>query len=463
VSRIPIRVRLTLAFGLAMAVVLAAVGAFLYLRLGDSLLEQLDDSLEARAAELAPLVRAQDGDVPTARLGATDDQGFAQILASDGSLLASSPAVRTGALVDGEALARLGSSASFLRRDDVHGLEGEPARLLAVPTAGPSRSLFLVVGASLEDREEALDQLLGELLIIGPVALALSSALGYLLAATALRPVETMRRRAAEVSTERPGQRLPMPRARDEIRRLGETLNAMLQRLEDGIARERRFVADASHELRTPLALLQAELELALRRPRTHDELAQALGSASGEVDRLVQLAEGLLVLARADEGNLPVRREPLEPLGLLESVARRYGPRAAREGRALSIDARTEGAIVGDRLRLEQALGNLVDNALRHGGGSVRLEVEARDDAVDLIVRDEGTGFPVEFLPRAFERFARADEVRSGGGGAGLGLAIVQAIAHAHGGTAVAANVNGAGAVVVVSLPAANQERSAG
>lgn len=459
-SRMPIRVRLTLAFTIAMAVVLAAVGAFLYLRLGDSLLEQVDDGLEARASALVPLVRAQGRDLPAGELDAPDDEGFAQLLASDGALVVSSPGVAGGALVGGGELARAAAAPFHVERE-VAGLGGERARLLVTRTSVPSGDLVLVVGASLEDRVEALDGLRSELLIIGPVALLLSSGLAYLLAASALRPVETMRRRATEISADRPGRRLPLPPARDEIRRLGETLNAMLQRLEDGLARERRFVADASHELRTPLALLQTELELALRRPRSREELEQALGSASEEVDRLVQLAEGLLVLARADEGELTLRCEPVPALELLESVTRRYARRAERDGRTLNVVARADVRILGDRLRLEQALGNLVDNALRYGAGEIRLETRAANGAVELLVADEGEGFPPELLPAAFRRFARADEARSGGG-AGLGLAIVEAIAHAHGGSARAANAAG-GAVVALSLPAAERPPGAG
>jgi signal transduction histidine kinase len=221
----------------------------------------------------------------------------------------------------------------------------------------------------------------------------------------------------------------------------------MLGRLEAGLERERGFVADASHELRTPLALLQAELELALRRPRSREELEQALRSAAGETDRLVRLAEDLLVLARSDQGRLAIRREPLPADELLAGVAGRFGG-----GVAVVPPRGVE--LVGDRDRLEQALGNLVDNALRHGGGSATLSAVVQDGTVELHVRDEGAGFPPEFLPRAFERFSRPDDARSGGG-AGLGLAIARAIAEAHGGSAGAANAGARGADVWLALPA--------
>ena len=247
-----------------------------------------------------------------------------------------------------------------------------------------------------------------------------------------------MRAEAAAISGSEPGRRLPSGRARDEIARLAGTLNEMLARLERAIERERSFVADASHELRTPLALLQAELELALRKPRTDAELEEAVRSATAETERLVRLAEDLLVLAQADDGRLPLRRGPVRADELLDAVREAFRPRADAAGRAIEAEA---DAIVldADRLRLEQALGNLVDNALRHGAGAIRLDAVEHDDRVELHVRDEGPGLPPDFLPHAFERFSRADAARTGGG-AGLGLALASAIAEAHGGTAQAA-----------------------
>jgi signal transduction histidine kinase len=226
----------------------------------------------------------------------------------------------------------------------------------------------------------------------------------------------------------------------------------MLGRLQDSLARERRFVADASHELRTPLALLQTELELALRHERTPGELEDALRSAKHEVERLARLAEDLLVLARLDEGQLPLRTDELAAQDLLDSVARRFDTRATGEARTLEVAAEAF-SLEGDRLRLEQALGNLVDNALRHGAGTVRLEAARRDGEVELRVADEGQGFAPELIPVAFDRFTRRDEAR-GDGAAGLGLAIVAAIARAHGGSASAANGQDGGAVVTLALP---------
>jgi two-component system OmpR family sensor kinase len=355
------------------------------------------------------------------------EESLAQVLDADGEVIRGF--VRP--------LAEPATQEHFVDRE-VAGLDDNPYRLLVVPAEGGQT---VVVGTSLEDRNDALGGLLAAFLVGGPFALALSTLLGYLLAGALLRPVEDMRRRAAEISTERAGQKLPLPRAHDEIYRLGSTLNEMLGRLEAGIARERRFVADASHELRTPLALLSTELELAQRRPRSPEELLAALDSAAEEVERLTRLAEDLLVLARADEGQLPLRREEIPVKDLLETVAGRFDQN-------VEVGAQDGDSIVGDRLRLEQALGNLVDNARRHGAGTIRLQAERWDDRIELRVSDEGPGFPPELLPHAFDRFTRGDEARERGG-TGLGLAIVAAVAKAHGGRAYAE-----GSTVTIELP---------
>jgi two-component system OmpR family sensor kinase len=170
-----------------------------------------------------------------------------------------------------------------------------------VPVRARGRRLVAVVGTSTEGRTESQADLAQLLLVGGPVALLLASLAAYGVAAAALRPVEAMRARAAEVSTAAPDQRLPVPPTHDEIARLGVTLNAMLGRLGEALAHERRFVADASHELRTPLAILKAELDLALSQERSPAELRAALSSASEETDRLTQLAEDLLTIAGAN------------------------------------------------------------------------------------------------------------------------------------------------------------------
>jgi two-component system OmpR family sensor kinase len=427
VRRVPIRWRLSLAFALVMAVVLSALGAFLYVRLESSLIDGLDETLELRTAQIQS----------SNELGTAGDEGIAQLYDPIGRLLESSPPGRDPILV----FAEVGRGRPFT-------LERDGFRLLVSPV--DRSDAVVAVGVTLEDTEDALNSLLAQLLIVGPLALLLASVGGYFLAAAALRPVEAMRREAEAVSAAEPGRRLTLPPANDELRRLGETLNTMLARLETGLERERRFVADASHELRTPLAMLRAELDLALRRERTPDELDRAVRSAAEETERLSRLAEDLLVLARAEGGELPVRREPVVAADLIKGIADRFRSRADGAGREIETRAEDGLVLYVDRLRAEQAVGNLVDNALRHGRG--RIQVEARcggDGTAELHVRDEGPGFPPELAARAFEPFSRGDAARTGPG-AGLGLALVDVIARAHRGSA---HVEGADAWIV--LPA--------
>ena len=452
-ARLPIRLKLTLAFAVTTALVLAATGLFVYLRLESELDRSVDQSLRSRAADISALIKqadsglAQSGTSPLSEQG----EGFAQILDGQRHIVDSTPSVRKRPVLTPAELARATHATTLVARDGQNG--GDSARVLATPVQAQGRNLVVVVGASTENQNEALDNLVSQLLIGGPIALLLVSLAGYGVAAAALRPVESMRRRAAAISASEPGQRLPVPPARDEISRLGDTLNAMLARLETAFARERTFVADASHELRTPLSILKTELELALRRGRRPQELTDALRSAAEETDRLQQLAEDLLVIARSDQGRLPVRATEIDLPDLLGDVRERFAGRAASADRAIAVSGDGPSRLVADGMRIEQALGNMIDNALRYGSGTIEIRAREANGNVELHVVDSGAGFPEVFLPSAFERFSRVDVARARGG-TGLGLAIVAAIAAAHGGRARAANLRDGGADVWITVP---------
>jgi len=444
-SRIPIRLRLTLAFTVAMALVLAAMSFLVYDRVDHALVASIDQSLRSQTIDVAHLDRGR-LDLDSAAGG-----GIAQVIRPDGSIAASDPR-GLPLLLDSADLRRVAGGGRILRSGRLPGLR-EHWRVLVEPSVVRGRPSVLVAARSLEPRDETLDHLLRELALAGPLALLLAALLGYALAAAALRPVEAMRVRAQAISASTPSARLPQPPGRDEIARLAETLNAMLGRLQAAVEHERRFVADASHELRTPLALLRTELELALRRPRTREALEDALRSASQETERLTRLAEDLLLIARSDAGELPVRREPVPAAEVLEVVAQRFGGVAAERGRKLELVPPDGIVLDADPTRLEQALGNLVDNALAHGRGRILLSAEPRGELVALHVEDEGPGFPAGFLDDAFQRFSRPDQSRSGSG-SGLGLSIVDLIAEAHGGSAGARNRAEGGADVWIAVP---------
>jgi heavy metal sensor kinase len=442
-----LRTRVTLVAAVLTAIVLAATGIFVYARLQSDLRQSTDATLRSRA-DAEALVVERTGSFSSDQ----PDDAFAQLLAPDGSVLDASSAINGAAALMPAGIA----TPPYLERDAVR-IEGEQvsARMLAIRL---SNGDVLVVGVSLDDQRQTLAGLGASLAIGGPLALALVSVVTWLLVGWTLRPVDSMRAEAAAISASEPGRRLPVPNTDDELARLAETLNAMLDRLEEAIERERRFVDDASHELRTPLSNLKAGLELALRRSRTADELEAEIRSAAEETDRLSRLAEDLLVLARADRGRLPIRREPVDVASLVGGTVAWFAARAAE--RRVGIDVRVPEELRADvdELRVRQALGNLLDNGLRAAasGGRVSVAAERENGSLRLEVRDTGPGFPPEFLPVAFEAFTRPDAGRSRpGGGAGLGLAIVAAVAQAHGGSVSAENLPDGGAVVVVSFPA--------
>ena len=329
-SRLPIRIRLTLAFTLVMALVLAGIGRFRYLRLA-SALDGARSTRELRARRRRRRGARQQSDT-SLREGRNvqPGSGFAQNDRTPGNVIDATPNSRSATAQCWSLRATLSHSRFFATT-----IGTEHVRLLAVPTIAQGQRLVVVVGASLEPRAETLADLRRQLLVGGPIALLLASLAGYLLAAAALRPVERMSERAATISAASPGRRLPVPPANDEIARLGRRLNEMLARLEGALERERTLVSNASHELRTPLALMKTEIELALAEPESAPALAAAR-SAGEETDRLSQLTDDLLLLARVDSGELPLRRSDVPAAELLGTIATRFERRAADAGRTI-------------------------------------------------------------------------------------------------------------------------------
>jgi signal transduction histidine kinase len=453
--RVPVRLRLTLAFAVVMAVVLTAAGLFVHQRSRANLDRALASSLHARSADIATLAQQSDSGLKEATVSRRAE--VAQILDRRGHVIDQTPGLPHGPLVTGRALdrARRGRSATI----DARLPSGQPGRLLATQVRGQDRPLIIVVGQSLVDRNRALNDLAGVLMLGGPIALVLACVAGYALTGAALRPVDALRRRADAISASDLEARLPSAGGNDELGRLGRTLNQMLARIHESVARERTFVADASHELRTPLTMLRTELELIERDLPSGADLQAAARSAIDETDRLTRLADDLLLLARADHGEGALRAEPVLATVLLADAAARARRRAPEGGVEVAVVDDGEAAVLADRDRVAQALDNVVDNARRHARGRVDLYVQLNGGLVDLHVVDDGPGFPEDFLPHAWERFARPDAGRTEDG-TGLGLAIVRTIAEMHGGHAGARNRPGGGADVWIALPAAGLSR---
>jgi heavy metal sensor kinase len=449
--RLPIRTRLTILFAALMAAVLAIAGTLVYRGFAAQLDQAIDERVTVLARELAGDLK--DGETQVLHdFGNGESEGFfAQVLGPDGKIAeshdtAAAPLIgpselRATAIIDRQAPSPDGAMR---------------AARLSVEAAAGERTV--IVGKFLAERDQALASLALLLWLAGPALAIVASLLAWLLSGAALRPVEELRRQASLISESNLAKRLPVPETGDEVAALAKSLNDMLARIEEAFERERRFVDDASHELRTPLGILKTELDLALRRARTKEELETALRSASEESERLNRLAEDLLVLARADRGKLPLKRETIDAETLLKRTAARFEPKARQRGVSLEVTAPAGLAIDVDALRMQQAIGNLIVNALAHTPRGGRIAVAALiDRARELVlaVTDSGAGFPPGFIKTAFDPFTRADPGRSRrDGGAGLGLAIVKGVVEAHGGTVMAVNRPKGGAVVTLRIP---------
>ena len=436
-----LRARLAALFALGAGSVLVAGLILLHAHLTAELDGAVNATLRRRAAELA--TRIQTGDATVTR-----SEGFAQILDADGMVVSASQTLSADAalLTRAELDSALQGETLFDRW--VPGL-GQHGRLLARPLVAGGRPLVVVVGASKDPIVRAQKRLRLALAVAGPLMVAGLAFGGWLLAGAALRPVLRMSEQANAISLRAPGARLPQPPGNDEIATLGQTLNAMLDRMEAAFAHERAFVDDASHEIRTPISVMRAELELALLEA-DDDTVRASLRSALEETDRLSRLTENLLVLARADADRLGLRPEPVDLRSVVDQVVSRVS-----RGRPV-IQVRGGGAVVdADPVRVEQVVTNLVGNACRFARERVAVEIDEDDRAAVLRVADDGPGFPPGVLPVVFDRFVRGDPARGrAGGGSGLGLSIVAAIVEGHGGRVSAANGPPlGGAVVTVEL----------
>jgi len=312
-------------------------------------------------------------------------------------------------------------------------------------------------GALLDKVQQDLRQWLIFLLVGLPLVAAIAVGGGYFLIKRALMPVDRIAATAERIGSHNLSERLPVANTGDELERLSTTLNHMIQRLEEAFQHSRRFMADASHELRTPLTVLRGELETFVQEPSLAPEMRERLGSALEELERLVNIVEGLFAIARLDAGEAQVELVKFDLGKLAASTTDQMSLLGEDKNIKITCVAANEIWVEGDRARMKQVVVNLLDNAIKYTpeGGAVGLKVGTRDDKAVLEVSDTGMGIPAESLPRVFERFYRVDEARSRElGGAGLGLSIVKSICVAHHGRVDAASKLGQGSVFRVELP---------
>jgi len=326
--RLPIRLRLTIAFAGVLAAVLAVGGLVLFTQFRSDFDNLTGANLSSRAADAAALVASGE---PRAALTRSQER-LAQVYDARGRLVASTPALSHSRLLTPEQARRAARGRLRLARVQVPAGATTVSAHAAKAFGGP---LAVAVAEPLDRRDQALDRLAELLLIVGPLALVLATYAGYQVAGAALGPVERMRARAEQITERDTAERLPVPATNDEIEELGHTLNALLGRLDEALGRERRLLSEASHELRTPLTVLLTEVQVALRGDHDADELREALESVGHEAKRLSRLADDLLTLARADAGHLPVRPERLDAEQILAAAAQR----ASAAGRLGTFD----------------------------------------------------------------------------------------------------------------------------
>jgi signal transduction histidine kinase len=411
------------------AAALAAGGAALVWELRRSQVHNVGSAARLRALDVASLVRS--GTLPIVLASPTEDITVVQVVDNTGRVVAATdnlegePAIATFVPSGDQPVTRTVSRVPVG--------EGHPFVVAAVRVASPQGVRIVYSAGSLALVDSTMHSAIVALVTGLPVLLVLVTITTWLLVGRALRPVEQIRAQVAEISTQALDRRVPEPASGDEIGRLARTMNDMLDRLQVGAERQRRFTADASHELRSPLASLRSQLEVARAHPERADWTLTSDDSLA-EIDRMERLVRDLLVLARADAGGLNVGIDRVDLAQLVRGEAERVRARGA-----VTVDDRgiVSGDVAGNADWLRGVVGNLLDNAERHARSTVTVEVARRGSTVELVVANDGPGIPPEAREHVFERFARLDESRDrDAGGAGLGLAIARDVLAAHRGT---------------------------
>jgi len=462
----PLRVRLTLWYGTALAVILVTFAVVLYAEMDRGLKGQVDRSLEEAAAtavrslelhRFGPFLQFEDLADQFPELALLEN--FFQIFSPTGKITIQSPNLKSRDIpLSRTALEQAFKGQTTLESVRFHG--ESPLRLISVPIIYEGTLINIVqVGTSLQPVEETLHRLLIILLVTVPVALVAALAGGWFLAGRALRPVESITLAAQRIAAGDLNQRLSVPRSSDEVGRLAVTFNEMIARLEASFRQVRQFTTDASHELRTPLTVLKGETELALRRPRSAEDYELVLESSLEEIDWMTRIVDKLFFLSRADLGEVKMESIPVRLDTLAEDIQRQATLLGQDQDVQVTLGTVTPATVQGDELRLRELLLNLVDNAIKYSrpGGKVEISLVSEENTARLSVLDHGIGIPPEVQARIFDRFYRADDARvHAKKGTGLGLSICKWIAEAHHGWIEVQSTDGEGSQFTVVLPLA-------
>lgn len=453
-----IGMKLTAWYAVCMAGTLCALGFLAFLGMRTSIHSTVDEQLRDRMGSVREAIDSamRKGDANLLRQELDEDSelrpqsDLLQVWDDQGNLIYQSAPLRNNSLPRSAAASRPGT----------FWMGGVPVRSLQSATEVNHHVYHVQVAARMGEFYEALDRFLGNLLIIAPLALLITSAVGYWISRRALAPVDHITLAAQQISAHNLSARLDVPRSGDELQRLTETLNQMLERIEKSLERVTRFSADASHELRTPIAVMRTRVELALRRPRTAAENNETLEQLHSELIRTSLLLDNLLLLARADSGSEQLRISSADMEEMLKDVLTQIAPIAEQKGVALHTTLPHQPVLIaGDRQLLQRLFLILLDNAVKYTPtpGEVSVALAIRNGMATISVKDTGIGIAEDDLPHIFNRFYRADKARSRQlGGSGLGLSIGRWIAEAHGGSVHVESRYGAGSTFQVVLPTA-------
>lgn len=448
-----IRTRLALWTSLVLAASLAAAFAWVHHGLRSVLGARTDAFLERKAAELQAVLR----DVGSRDFAALEAEVRREVAAheAEGLVVVVRGAGKTlvAPQTDGSReLARLMASASLGAEPRTLVSSNDRFRVLRTALLPP---VILDLGLSLRATESTLAQFDARVAAGGLAFLGLALLGGLILSRQALRPVALSIRTAKTLNPQNLSARLPRTGANDELDQLAATINHLLDRLAAYHAQVIRFTADASHELRSPLGAMRAAVEVALQNPRTVEAYRDTLVSVGEQCDRLTSLVNGLLLLARADAGEVKIELKPLDFGAVAADVAEMFEPLAEERGVHLVFHPAPCVTVLGDSSRLRQLVTNLVDNAIKFtgAGGSVTMRIERDEGRARLLVSDSGIGIPEEHLPQIFERFHQASPARTSEG-CGLGLSICKWIVEAHGGTLQVESVAEMGTTFIVAMP---------
>jgi heavy metal sensor kinase len=453
----PIRLRLTAWYALLLALIVAAVGAFVAVHLRSDLTDSIDGRLRPAVHQIAIGYRNEGGPEfsDTAATVLSGERAAAQVIGPSGDVLltqgdpvAQQPLL-AGAELESASRARL--SGVTVRQDVANG----GFRVATEPVTRHGRRVVVVAAESMSPVESSVHRVVALLVLALPAALLLTAAGGWWLARRALRPVDRMTRDAERIEIESLDEQIADPGTNDEVGHLAQTLNAMLARIRTAVAQQRRLVDDASHELRTPLAAMKSELDVSLRADDLEPAARSTLESVREEVERLSRMVDDLLTLASVDEHGLRLATEQVDLAGVSARAADGVRPLADRRSVVLEV-AGDPTPVAADPERLRQAIGNVIDNAVKFSpaGTSVGIRTGVNGTGVYVTITDDGPGIAETDRDRIFERFYRADDARSGRG-SGLGLAIAEEIVSAHGGAIRFTPRRPHGSVFSIELPA--------